>query len=112
MRRTIQGRDPLVRAYSSGVQPVRSKNRRGRISRGDPDAGDPGVASFVRPGVGEGPSSPAGMAGLWSPCDSPRPSAGNGLRAVFRGCVSLLSALVCVGKPGRVAPVHCCTGAP
>ncbi len=111
MRRTIQGRAALVRAYSSEVQPVRSKKQRGRSSHADLETGDPGVASFIHPDRLEGLGSPAGMAGSRAPCDSPRPrvfhhihcnSWGRNRSAVciLAVCTGLhRSAQVCMGRP-------------
>ncbi|CAJ1824869.1 hypothetical protein FICEBENF_02042 [Aeromonas hydrophila] len=99
MRRTIQGWAALVRAYSSEVQPVRSKKQRGRSSHADLETGDPGAASFIPPGTREESGSSAGMVGCRVPCDNPRPHAGNRLYLMCQGCTSLLSAQVCMGKP-------------
>ena len=64
------GAGPACRGLFIGVQPVRSKNRRGRISRGDPMRAIPASPSLFAL-VWGGPGSPAGMAGCWSPATAP-----------------------------------------
>ena len=93
MRRTIQG-GTLVRPYSSGV-PACSLKKIGESDQRRPRAGDPAsppLFALVWGGLtGEN-------GGLLVATASPA-SAGNSLGQCSGGCVSLLSALVCVGKP-------------